>query len=293
MSSDPQPAPAAPTLVSAWTLTRNKLKAAGISTPVLDARALVEAATGVARLDILTDPYRPVAPAALEQLAALTARRAAREPLAYILGRRDFWSLTLSVTPDVLVPRPETETVVEAVLAAFAEQEAFSLLDLGVGSGAILLAVLSARPHATGTGVDASEGALAIAAANARRIGLADRVQLLRGDWGAALDGVYDAIVSNPPYIESEVIETLDPEVARHEPRLALDGGADGLEAYRRLLPDIARLLRRGGRFALEIGQGQEGAVIALAKAAGLVPEAVRPDLAGIGRVVTGVRPGA
>ncbi|MDX2233090.1 MAG: peptide chain release factor N(5)-glutamine methyltransferase [Hyphomonadaceae bacterium] len=292
--SDPlrTPEPMAPeTLVAAWTRTRNALKAAGVSSPVLDARMLVEAATGVSRLDIVTDPHRPVTEEARARLAALTARRAAREPLAYILGRREFWTLTLAVDPAVLCPRPETEAVVEAALAALPPEAPARVLDLGVGSGAILLAILKDRPAATGVGIDVSPDALAVARANAAALGLDARLTLQQGSWGEGLLEPFDVIVANPPYIATGVIEGLEPEVARHEPRLALDGGPDGLDAYRRLLPDVARLLRPGGRFAIEIGRGQDGDVLALARAAGLDPEAVRPDLGGVGRVVVGRRP--
>lgn len=279
------------TLVAAWTRTRNALKAAGVASPVLDARMLVEAAAGVTRLDIVTDPYRVVDADARATLDALTARRAAREPLAYILGVREFWSLSLAVSPAVLTPRPETETVVDAALAALPAESPARVLDLGTGSGAILLALLKERPAATGVGVDRSPAALAVAQANATALGLGARVTFLEGDWGQGLEGPFDVVVSNPPYIVAGEIDGLAPEVARHEPRLALDGGPDGLDAYRALLPDVARLLRPGGRFMLEIGRGQDGDVLALARAAGLEPEAVKPDLAGVGRVVLGHKP--
>ncbi len=281
----------AATLVSAWTRTRNQLRAAGVTSPVFDARLLVEAAFGVARLDILTDPHRAVDAAALARLDGLAARRVAREPLAYILGRTEFWSLPFAVSDAVLTPRPDTETVVHAAVAALPEDIPVRVLDLGAGSGVILLSILHVRPLAEGIGVDASEAALDIARANATALGLDARVRFVKGDWGAGIEGAFDLVVSNPPYIASAEIETLEPEVAIHEPRLALDGGPDGLDAYRRLMPDVARLLRPGGRFALEIGQGQGDDVIAIARAAGLVPEAVRPDLTGVGRVVIGAKP--
>ena len=284
-------APDGDTLVSAWARTRNTLTAAGVASPVFDARLLVEAAAGVVRLDILTDPYRKVAPDAVARLDALAARRAAREPLAYILGRASFWSLDFAVNAAVLTPRPDTETVVHAALAGLPEDAPTRVLDLGAGSGVILLSILHARPLAQGVGVDKSPEAVAVARANAETLGLDGRARFVVGDWGAGLDGSFDAVVSNPPYIASAEIAGLEPEVAVHEPRLALDGGADGLHAYRKLMPDVFRLLRPGGRFALEIGLGQGDAVSALARAAGLDPELVRPDLTGIGRVVVGARP--
>lgn len=290
--SAPSPDRRSDTLVAIWTATRNRLKAAGVASPVLDARLLVEAAAGVARLDIVTDPYRIVPPEALRRLNALTERREAREPLAYILGAREFWSLKLAVSPAVLTPRPETETLVDAALAALAPDAPAAVLDLGTGSGAILLSVLHERPAASGVGVDISEAALAIARANAAALGLDARARFRAGDWGAGLDGPFDLVLSNPPYIPTADIDGLEPEVARHEPRLALDGGPNGLDAYRRLAPDLVRLLKPGGRFALEVGRGQAGPVLAILRAAGLEPEVVRADLAGVGRVVAGRRPG-
>lgn len=280
------------TLVAAWTKARRALEAAGVTLPVFDARLLLEAAAEVSRLDILTDPHRPVPDEAAARLDALVARRVAREPVAYILGRKAFYALDFAVGPAVLTPRPDTETVVDAALAALPADAPVRVLDLGTGSGAILLSILASRPKATGLGVDASVDALVFAHANAAALGLSDRAAFAHGDWGRGIEGPFDLVVSNPPYIPTAQIDTLEPEVSVHEPRLALDGGADGLDAYRRLWPDVAGLLRPGGRFAVEIGQGQDRDVAALAAAAGLVVDAVRPDLAGIGRVVLGHRPG-
>jgi len=197
----------------------------------------------------------------------------------------------LSVTPDVLTPRADTETVVELVLRDFPEQMAFSVLDLGVGSGTMLLAILAERPAAKGLGVDVSEEALAVARENAANLDLDNRVALLRGDWTFGLgDASFDLVVSNPPYIATDEIETLDPEVKDHEPRLALDGGADGLDAYRFLAPEILRVLKPGGRFAVEIGHTQAAAVEALFKAAGAEGVTTHQDLGLRDRVVAGVK---
>mgnify|MGYP000187146575 CR=1 FL=1 len=279
------------TLVSAWTKARRTLEAAGVDLPVFDARLLLEAATGVSRLDILTDPHRAITDDDGARLDALVARRAAREPVAYILGKKAFYALDFAVGPAVLTPRPDTEMVVEAALAALPGDFPADVLDLGVGSGAILLSILSARPEAAGIGVDASRDALVYAESNAAALGLSNRATFVHGDWGAGVTGPFDLIVSNPPYIPSGDIAGLEPEVSVHEPRLALDGGDDGLEAYRQLWPDVARLLKPGGRFCVEIGAGQGPDVSALARAAGLEVEAIKPDLAGIGRVVLGRRP--
>jgi len=276
------------TLVSLWTDVRRRLEAAGVDTPVLDARMLVEAGAGVSRLDIVTDPRRELSSAQIAGVEALAQRRIAREPISHILGRKAFWTLEFAVTPDVLTPRPETELLVEAALEFLAPEKPALVLDIGVGSGALLLSVLSERPHAIGVGVDVSDAALAISHANAEALNLSNRVEWRNASWGEGLEGGFDLILSNPPYIASAEIADLSPEVSRHEPRLALDGGADGLDAYRALGPRMASLLAPGGRFAVEVGRGQAAAVWALFDQAGLAPEDVRADLAGVERVVTG-----
>jgi release factor glutamine methyltransferase len=278
-------------LVQAWTKARKQLETAGIAGPVIDARLLVEAAAGATRTDIVTDPYRPLTPGQEARLEDYLARRTRREPVSHILGRKGFWKIMLQVTPDVLTPRPDTETVVEYVLRDFPEHARWSVLDLGVGSGAILLAILAERPAARGLGVDVSEEALAVARENAANLGLVSRMALLRGDWTHGLeDASFDLVVSNPPYIASHVIETLEPEVRDHEPRLALEGGADGLDAYRLLAPEILRVLKPGGRFAVEIGYDQKDAVEALFRDAGAQDVATIRDLGDRDRVVAGVK---
>lgn len=278
------------TLVSLWTSARRRLEAAGVDSPVLDARLLLEAGAGVSRLDIVTDPRRAVTAEQAAAVDALVLRREAREPIGHILGKKAFWTLDLKVGPDVLSPRPETELLVEVAMETLAKDQSALVLDLGVGSGAILLAVLSERPLARGVGVDASEAALAIARHNAELHGLTDRVTLQRGDWAEGLEGPFDLILSNPPYIPSADIAGLEPEVAKHEPRLALDGGADGLDPYRRIVAALPRLLSPEGTFAFEVGIGQATAVQALAEAAGFVTATPRLDLSGIARVVSGRR---
>jgi release factor glutamine methyltransferase len=276
-------------LVQAWKGARARLEAAGLSGPVIDARLLVEAAAEATRADIVTDPYRALTPEQEATLEDYLARRERREPVSHILGRKGFWKIMLNVTPDVLTPRPDTETVVEYVLRDFPERAPWQVLDLGVGSGAILLAILAERPAAKGLGVDVSEEALAVARDNAAGLGLASRTALLRGDWTAGLaDAQFDLVVSNPPYIADPVIETLEPEVKDHEPRLALSGGADGLDAYRLLAPEILRVLKPGGRFAVEIGFDQKDAVEALFKDAGAIFVTTIKDLGDRDRVVAG-----
>jgi release factor glutamine methyltransferase len=278
-------------LVQAWKQARLQLEAAGIAGPVIDARLLVEAAAETTRVEIVTDPYRVLT---LEQEARLEdylARRGRREPVSHILGRKGFWKIMLQVTPDVLTPRPDTETVVEYVLRDFPEHAAWHVLDLGVGSGAILLSILAERPAAKGLGVDVSEEALAVARENAANLGLAGRTALMRGDWTWGLgEATFDLVVSNPPYIASHVIEELEPEVRDHEPRLALEGGVDGLDAYRTLAPEILRVLKPGGRFAVEIGYDQKDAVEALFRMAGAEGVTTIRDLGDRDRVVVGLK---
>ncbi len=279
------------TLLQAWQTAKKRLEAVGLTGPVIDARLLVEAAADATRTDIVTDPHRPLTPEQAATLDDYVRRREHREPVSHILGRKGFWKIMLQVTPDVLTPRPDTESILDVVLPAFPEGQAFSILDLGVGSGAILLAILAERPAARGLGVDVSEEALAVARDNAAHLGLASRVALLRGDWTQGLgDDTFDLVVSNPPYIASAVIETLEPEVRDHEPRIALDGGADGLDHYRVLAPQILRVLKPGGRFAVEIGYDQKDAVEALFREAGATQVATTRDLGDRDRVVAGAK---
>jgi release factor glutamine methyltransferase len=280
------------TLVQAWTQARRRLEAAGIEGPVIDARLLLEAATGASRTDIVTDPYRPLSEDQAETLDSYLGRRIAREPVSHILGRKGFWTVELKVTRDVLTPRPDTETLVNAVLKSLPAEQPMRILDLGVGSGAILLALLVERPAWSGVGVDVSEAALEVARENAALLRLDDRAVLTHGVWAEGQpDQAFDAVASNPPYIPTADIETLEPEVRMHEPRLALDGGADGLEAYRVLAPQMMRVLKPGGVFALEIGHDQGHAVEALMQQAKAGFCRVVSDLGQRDRVVIGRAP--
>jgi release factor glutamine methyltransferase len=277
------------TLLKAWQDAKQRLERAGLAGPVIDARLLVEAAAEATRADIVTDPHRALTPAQEATLADYLARREHREPVSHILGRKGFWKIMLQVNANVLTPRPDTESVLDVVLQDFPEAAVWNVLDLGVGSGAILLAILAERPAARGLGVDVSEDAIAVARDNAAALGLAGRCALLRGDWTTGLAGAdFDLVVSNPPYIATAVIDTLEPEVARYEPRIALDGGPDGLAAYRILAPEILRVLKPGGRFAVEIGYDQKDAVEALFREAGAAQVRTVRDLADRDRVVAG-----
>jgi len=280
------------TLVKAWKAAGERLRAAGIDQPAIDARLMLEAAAAVSRTDILSDPYRELTSEQTQALDALLARRERREPVSHILGRKGFWKIMLNVSRDVLTPRPDTETLVEVALAAFPDERApISILDLKVGSGAILLAILAERPGARGLGVDISDEALAVARENAANLDLNTRCALLRGDWTAGLaQANFDLVVANPPYIPSADIEGLEPEVRDHEPRLALDGGADGLDAYRLLAPEIIRVLKPGGVFAIEIGHDQAPAVTALMGDAGGLNIQTVKDLGDRDRCVTGIK---
>jgi release factor glutamine methyltransferase len=261
-----------------------RLRAAGIEWPRLEARLLLAHAAGVSQTDIVAG--RNVADAdALARFDRLVDRRIAHEPLAYILGRREFWSLDFQVGPGVLIPRPESETLVEAALRRCPERdEKLKVLDLGTGSGCLLLAFLSERKNAKGLGVDVSDEALAWARRNAENLGLSERVRFVRDDWGRALSDVFDVVFVNPPYVKSADIAALAPELAAHEPAMALDGGRDGLDVYRAvasvLLP---RLSARGGAY-LELGQGQAEAVSEIFTKAGFLVEGTVNDLARIKR---------
>ena len=272
-----------------------RLDRVGIESARLDARLLLAHALGwdaakiVATKDFLPDAEQR------RTLDALITRREAREPVAAIIGYREFWSLDFAVSADVLIPRPDSETIIEAALAAVEDKElALGILDLGTGSGCLLLALLSELPLASGLGVDISEAALSVAASNARNLGLGGRAAFELSDWGdnvtggipGGISGRFDIVVVNPPYIADGEFAALEPEVARFEPRLALSGGADGLDCTRALAPRLGPLLAPGGRAFVEIGATQADAVAALLKARGLRVCQVHKDLAGRSRVV-------
>lgn len=263
--------------------TAGELAAAGIEEARLDARLLVTKAAGRSLAYLLTHGEEPIAAGEEAALAALVGRRLDREPISQILGEREFWSLPFRVTADTLTPRPDTETVIEAVLDWLGERRntEMSILDLGTGTGCLVLALLSELPRAVGTGVDISEAALAVARENSQSLGLDARCRLQPGDWVKGLTGRYDIIVSNPPYIPEGDRAGLAPEVRDHEPGTALFAGADGLDAYRSLAADGVGHLAPGGGIFLEIGAGQEDSIIPLFKNAGLAYSVTRRDLAG------------
>ena len=279
-----------PTIGDVRRRTAARLAAAGIEQPALDARILVGFALDLNRDQLLIHADRAVSATAAARLEELLRRRLAREPVSRILGRREFWSLSFDLSPETLDPRPDSETVIEAALAA-AGPAPHAVLDLGTSSGCLLLALLSERPEARGLGIDASAPAIATATANAARLGLGARARFAQLDWCGSLAGRltpprFDLILANPPYIPDGAIAGLEPEVSRFDPVLALAGGPDGLEAYRRLAPQLSALLTPDGVAVFEVGAGQAADVAGMFTAAGLTIDGIRADLGGVERCV-------
>jgi len=275
-----------PTVESCLTEAAARLRAAEIESPHREARMLLAHALEVDQAAIIGHPERAVPDP--NGYRVLVDRRARGVPAAQLLGEQEFWSLPFRVTPDTLIPRPETETLVEAALAAVTERKLAApiILDLGTGTGCLLLSLLSECPAAWGVGIDRSAAAADVARGNAEQLGFADRAHFLVSDWGGALSGRFDIVVSNPPYIATDEIAGLQPEVARHEPKQALDGGGDGLTCYREIVDDLPRLLTPGGVVFLEVGLGQWEPVAALLETAGFEVSGPIRDLAGISRCV-------
>ena len=264
--------------------------AAELDAPALDARIIVGHALGLDHAALTSSEERPLDPDERERIAALAARRLAREPIARIVEMKEFWGLPLRVSPAVLTPRPETETVVATALAAI-DRDGISgrplrIADLGTGSGALLLALLSELPNALGIGTDLSRAALAVAQHNAKRLGFSARAAFVACDFADALKGPFDLVVANPPYVACTELAHLAPEVRDHDPLIALDGGPDGLRAYRALAADTPRLIGAGGHMVVEVGAGQADAVALLFTQRQLLDVAVTPDLAGIPRAI-------
>jgi len=262
----------------------------GIEEAEADARALIGHALHLDRARLIAQSDRVLESREVTVISALATRRLRREPVSRILGQKEFWSLPISVTPDVLVPRPETETVVEAaldfVMRSGLRLEKLRILDIGTGSGALLVALLNELPNAAGTGTDVSSAALDVARANAARCRVASRCNFVVCNIANGVEGPFDLIVSNPPYIAHDEIVTLAPEVRDYDPQVALDGGRDGLDVYRAIAGDAKRILAPGGRLFVELGVGQDQRVRALFTEAGLSPGTPRKDLAGISRVL-------
>jgi len=270
------------TIGSAVIEARKRLAAAGIEGAALDARLLVADALGCDMATVIGHPERAFDAGQNLWFEGALGRRAAREPLAYVLGRREFWSLSLRVDEATLIPRPDSEIIVETALQRMrGRRSALRVLDLGTGSGCLLIALLRELPEAIGIGVDISGAALAVAVDNARRCGVGDRAMFVRGDWADAIDGPFDLVVGNPPYVTAAEWRTLEPEVRDFEPGGALVAGDDGLEAYRRIIPELARLLAEEGAAFLEIGGDSAAGALRLAEASGLGAVGVHRDVAG------------
>lgn len=266
---------------------KKRLAAAGGDTPELDARLLLAAACDIDDVALIAEPEMLVPATALSRLEVMVERRLAGEPVSRILGCREFWGLAFHLNSATLDPRPDSETIIEAVLRVAGDTTApLHILDLGTGTGCLLLALLSEYKQAQGLGVDVSETAIDAADENAVRLGLAGRASFVQGDWANGLTGHYDVIVSNPPYIPSADIDRLSPEVRQFDPVTALDGGADGLDPYRHLMPEIRRLLAPEGFGVLEFGEGQGADIAAIARMAGLTVCGLHSDLAGLERVI-------
>jgi release factor glutamine methyltransferase len=263
------------------------LASAEIENPRLEARIIAMTASGLGLEAMIAYPDTPIDPDACAYAYALAEARGLGAPSAYLVGRKEFWSLEFAVSSATLVPRPDSETLISAALE-FAEDRAWSgrVLDLGTGTGCLLLAFMSERRLTRGVGVDASAEALAVAVANARSLGLASRTVFACANWSTALAGTFDLVFANPPYIRASDIDGLGPEIRDFEPLEALDGGPDGLMCYRAILVDLPRVMAPGARVFFEVGQGQAADVAALCAKAGLAPIRLYRDLAGIERCV-------
>lgn len=276
------------TIGVAWRRMRDRFRAAGIGQPEVDARFLAEAALGVGAADLIRRENEPVAMADQGRLDAHAKRRLAGEPVARIVGEWAFYGLDFALNEATLVPRPETELLVTLGIAALGGQSAPAILDLGSGTGCIAISLLAALPEPEAVAIDLSERALEAARQNAVRHGVAERLELLAGPWFDPLgrDRRFDLIVSNPPYIESRVIDGLQREVRDFDPRLALDGGADGLSAYRAIFAGAPHHLEPGGTLILEIGADQAKTVATLARESGFLTMRLEKDLAGLDRAL-------
>lgn len=278
-------------LVNLWKNAKSRLEAGGIESPTIDARIMLIKACDVTRNEIVTDPYREISADKEAVLNSFIERRLTREPVAHIVGKKAFWSLELNSDTRALVPRPETEVIVDFILKFDKENKPTRILDLGTGTGAILLALLAERSEWSGIGIDISDDALSLSNENAKIHGLDSRATFKKGNWVEGIDEEFDIVVSNPPYIPSKDIETLDVDVKNYDPILALDGGEDGLEPYRILFENLPHILKKGGVFAFEFGINQANSIKEMAQSQKELHEIhILKDLSNIERVIIGTR---
>jgi release factor glutamine methyltransferase len=263
------------------------LQKAHIESASLDARILLEHVMGCTREKLMVDMKHPLPSQTYAKYQTLIAARAKRHPVSHLIGAREFWGQSFKVTPDTLDPRPDSETLIEAVIARFPDKNAkLTVVDLGTGTGCLLLTLLKEYPHMMGVGVEKSEAALSVAKENAMALGLGSRARFVCSRWFEQVEGQFDIVVSNPPYIATKDMVALAPEVALYEPKLALDGGIDGLDCYRELLPAMREYMKAKAVAFFEIGMGQQRDIEAIADKASLKVEAVASDLGGIPRCV-------
>lgn len=278
-------------LVTLWKNAKSRLEAGGIESPTIDARIMLLKACDVTRNEIVTDPYREISADKEALLDSFIERRLTREPVAHIVGKKAFWSLELNSDARALVPRPETEVIVDFILKFDKENKPARILDLGTGTGAILLALLAERSEWSGIGIDISDDALSLSNENAKIHGLDERATFKKGNWVEGIDEEFDIVVSNPPYIPSKDIETLDIDVKNYDPILALDGGEDGLEPYRILFENLPHILKKNGVFAFEFGINQANSIKEMAQNQKELHEIhILKDLSNIERVIIGTR---
>jgi release factor glutamine methyltransferase len=285
--SETAPARPVPTIGAALKAARAQLTQAGVDAPARDAKLLLGHALSRPQAGLIGADRDPLGSEDAARFQALIDRRAAREPISRIIGTRAFWSLDFMLSEAVLDPRPDSECLVAAALAIRPERHApLRIVDLGVGSGCLLLSVLAERPQAHGVGIDRAAGSVQVARQNADALGLGERALITQANWADCLTGPVDLVLSNPPYIPEADVDRLAPEVQAHDPRGALAGGADGLDAYRAILPSLPRLLGAIGTALLEVGAGQWNAVATMAEENGLAITDCARDAAGVARVV-------
>lgn len=279
------------TLNAAKRVLTQQFKAAGLGTPALDARVLLMHVLGLDHAGLIAKGSEPLLSIHAKPLLQLAERRVSGEPIDHILGQREFYGRSFKISKDVLSPRPETEGLIDQALALYDEETNINCLDLGTGSGAIILSLLAERPHWNGAAIDISQAALDVARENAKALGLQARATFTRGSWFENIIGPFDLIVSNPPYIDKAHMAALSREVKDYDPALALYGGPDGLEAYRKIISGAPPYLKRGGGLILEIGYDQAAPILGLMKVNGFESVTCRQDLAGLDRIICGFKP--